>query len=144
MDILKEMKEKDVVLNDSHVTTLFHTLNSLAATGDKAAIKRLQDTIFTLGLAKPTANLCSPLISAYLDRYKPQEPTASLLVQRDKAAWQSLCNSAAVPLTRARFLPSVWCLRLPNSFLTGGVCVFVFVHVCVYMCTCQRVTHPSL
>lgn len=77
VDILKEMKEKDVVLNDSHVTTLFHTLNSLAATGDKATIQRLQDTIFTLGLAKPTANLCSPLISAYLDRYEPQEATAS-------------------------------------------------------------------
>ncbi|XP_075902405.1 leucine-rich PPR motif-containing protein, mitochondrial [Nelusetta ayraudi] len=67
VDILKEMKEKNVVLNDSHVTMLFHTLNSLAATGDWATIQRLQDTIFTLGLAKPTANLCSPLISAYLD-----------------------------------------------------------------------------
>lgn len=62
------MKEKNVVLNDSNVTMLFHVLNSLAATGDSAAIQRLQDTVFTLGLTKPTANLCSPLITAYLDR----------------------------------------------------------------------------
>lgn len=77
MDILKEMKEKNVVLSDWNVTTLFHTLNNLAATDDKAAVQQLQNTIFTLGLAKPTPNLCSPVITAYLDRYKPQKPTAS-------------------------------------------------------------------
>lgn len=68
MDILKEMKEKEVVMNDTHVTMLFHTLNTVVAKGGAPAIRRLQDTIFTLGLAKPTANLCSPLITAYLDR----------------------------------------------------------------------------
>lgn len=62
------MKEKDVALNDTHVTMLFHTLNALAAKGDSTTIQSLQDTIFALGLAKPTANLCSPLITAYLDR----------------------------------------------------------------------------
>ncbi|KAM3606567.1 uncharacterized protein V6R79_018880 [Siganus canaliculatus] len=67
VDILKEMKEKEVVLDDTHVTMLFHMLNALASKGDAATIQRLQDTIFTLGLAKPTANLCSPLITAYLD-----------------------------------------------------------------------------
>lgn len=68
VDILKEMKEKDVVVDDTAVILLFHTLNNLAAKGDIAAVQQLQDTIFTLGLAKPTNNLCSPLISAYLDR----------------------------------------------------------------------------
>ncbi|XP_034754364.1 leucine-rich PPR motif-containing protein, mitochondrial [Etheostoma cragini] len=67
VDILKEMKEKEVVMNDTHVTMLFHTLNSVVAKGGAPTIRRLQDTIFTLGLAKPTANLCSPLITAYLD-----------------------------------------------------------------------------
>ncbi|XP_045925978.1 leucine-rich PPR motif-containing protein, mitochondrial [Micropterus dolomieu] len=67
VDILKEMKEKEVVMNDTHVTMLFHTLNTVVAKGGAPAIRRLQDTIFTLGLAKPTANLCSPLITAYLD-----------------------------------------------------------------------------
>lgn len=62
------MKEKDVVLTDAHATMLFHALNALAAKGDFATIQRLQDTIFALGLAKPTGNLCSPLITAYLDR----------------------------------------------------------------------------
>uniref|UniRef100_A0AAQ4QPU5 Leucine rich pentatricopeptide repeat containing n=1 Tax=Gasterosteus aculeatus aculeatus TaxID=481459 RepID=A0AAQ4QPU5_GASAC len=55
VDILKEMKEKEVALNDSHLTMLFFTLSAV-------------DTIFTLGLAKPTSNLCSPLITAYLER----------------------------------------------------------------------------
>uniref|UniRef100_G3P982 Leucine rich pentatricopeptide repeat containing n=1 Tax=Gasterosteus aculeatus aculeatus TaxID=481459 RepID=G3P982_GASAC len=54
VDILKEMKEKEVALNDSHLTMLFFTLSAV-------------DTIFTLGLAKPTSNLCSPLITAYLE-----------------------------------------------------------------------------
>ncbi|XP_054655243.1 leucine-rich PPR motif-containing protein, mitochondrial isoform X2 [Dunckerocampus dactyliophorus] len=67
VDLLKEMKEKDVVLNGSHASMLFHTLNSVVSKGGGApAIQRLQDTVFTLGLAKPTANLCGPLISAYL------------------------------------------------------------------------------
>lgn len=71
MDILKEMKEKDVVINDSNnTTTLFHTLSTIAKGGSGAAtaIRQLQDTIFTLGLAKPTTNLCAPLITAYLER----------------------------------------------------------------------------
>ncbi|KAK9541331.1 hypothetical protein VZT92_001384 [Zoarces viviparus] len=67
VDILKEMKEKDVVLNDTHVTMLFHMLNAVVPKGGAPTIRRLQDTIFTLGLAKPTGNLCSPLITAYLD-----------------------------------------------------------------------------
>uniref|UniRef100_A0A669BWK6 Leucine rich pentatricopeptide repeat containing n=1 Tax=Oreochromis niloticus TaxID=8128 RepID=A0A669BWK6_ORENI len=66
VDILKEMKEKDVAMNDTHVTTLFHTLNAVAAAGDIPSIRRLQDTVFTLGLVKPTANLCSPVVTAYL------------------------------------------------------------------------------
>jgi len=68
VDILKEMKEKDVVLNDTHATMFFHMLNAVVTKGGIATIQRLQDTLFTLGLAKPTANLCSPLITAYLDR----------------------------------------------------------------------------
>uniref|UniRef100_A0AAY4D2B9 Leucine-rich PPR motif-containing protein, mitochondrial n=1 Tax=Denticeps clupeoides TaxID=299321 RepID=A0AAY4D2B9_9TELE len=67
IDMLKEMKEKDVVLNDSVVTQLFHVLNAAAMKGDVATVQRLQDTTFALGLVKPTANLCSPLISAHLD-----------------------------------------------------------------------------
>ena len=68
VDILKEMKEKEVLIDDTQVTVIFHILSSLAAKGNTATIQRLQETIFTLGLAKPTTNLCSPLISAYLDR----------------------------------------------------------------------------
>ncbi|XP_078128811.1 leucine-rich PPR motif-containing protein, mitochondrial [Sander vitreus] len=67
VDILKEMKEKEVVMNDTHVTMLFHMLKTVVAKGGAPTIRRLQDTIFTLGLAKPTANLCTPLITAYLD-----------------------------------------------------------------------------
>ncbi|XP_041645384.1 leucine-rich PPR motif-containing protein, mitochondrial [Cheilinus undulatus] len=67
VDIMKEMKEKDVAISDTHVTMLFHALNTLVTKGAAPTIQRLQDTIFTLGLAKPTANLCSPLITAHLD-----------------------------------------------------------------------------
>lgn len=70
MEILKEMKEKEVVMKDVHLTALFHTLSTLVTKGGAPVIRQLQDTIFTLGLAKPTSNLCSPLIGAYLERYK--------------------------------------------------------------------------
>uniref|UniRef100_A0A3Q1ICW7 PROP1-like PPR domain-containing protein n=1 Tax=Anabas testudineus TaxID=64144 RepID=A0A3Q1ICW7_ANATE len=67
VEMLKEMKEKEVVLNDSHVGMLFHLLNSVVIKGGPSAVQQLQDTIFALGLAKPSANLCSPLITAYLN-----------------------------------------------------------------------------
>ena len=68
VDILKEMKEKDVAVKDTTVTLLFHTLNSAALKGDSTTIRRLQDTIFTLGLVSHSSNLCSPLVTAYLER----------------------------------------------------------------------------
>ncbi|XP_077470216.1 leucine-rich PPR motif-containing protein, mitochondrial [Stigmatopora argus] len=67
VDVLKEMKEKDLVLNDTHVIMLFHTLNAAISKGGAATVQRLQETIFTLGLAKPTSNLCAPLVTAYLN-----------------------------------------------------------------------------
>uniref|UniRef100_A0A3Q1GHU0 Leucine rich pentatricopeptide repeat containing n=1 Tax=Acanthochromis polyacanthus TaxID=80966 RepID=A0A3Q1GHU0_9TELE len=67
VDILKEMKEKDVVMNDTNITMLFHVLNAVVAKGSIGSVRRLQDTIFALGLAKPTANLCSPVVTAYLE-----------------------------------------------------------------------------
>ncbi|TNM99530.1 hypothetical protein fugu_012563 [Takifugu bimaculatus] len=67
VDILKEMKEKEVVMDGSHVTMLFHLLNMLAAKGASEDIKKLQDTVFTLGLTKPSANMCSPLVTSYLE-----------------------------------------------------------------------------
>ena len=57
-----------MALKESSSILLFHTLNAAALKGDVDTIRRLQDTVFTLGLAKPTANLCSPLITAYLER----------------------------------------------------------------------------
>lgn len=66
---MKEMKEKEVVMDGSHVTMLFHLLNMLAAKGASEDIKKLQDTVFTLGLTKPSANMCSPLVTSYLERY---------------------------------------------------------------------------
>ncbi|CAL8254083.1 unnamed protein product [Lota lota] len=66
MDILKEMKEKEVAVSDANASLLFHVLNNLGAKGDAGSIRQLQDTLFSLGLAKPTANLCSPLVTAYL------------------------------------------------------------------------------
>ncbi|XP_047458532.1 leucine-rich PPR motif-containing protein, mitochondrial [Mugil cephalus] len=67
VDILKEMKEKEVVFKDTHTTSLFHVLNAVAHHCSTSAVQRLQDTIFTSGLVKPTANLCSPVITSYLE-----------------------------------------------------------------------------
>lgn len=55
-------------MDDSHVNMLFHVLNALAVKGNSEAIRRLHDTVFTLGLTKPSANLCSPLVTSYLHR----------------------------------------------------------------------------
>lgn len=68
VDILKEMKEKGVVLSDTHFTLIFHMLNALSIKGDMTTLRRLLDTIVTLGLAKPTTNLCAPLVTTYLNR----------------------------------------------------------------------------
>ncbi|XP_016313114.1 leucine-rich PPR motif-containing protein, mitochondrial-like [Sinocyclocheilus anshuiensis] len=67
IDMLKEMKEKDVQLRESTIGLLTLTMNTAAMKGDANTIRRLQETIFTLGLAKPSSNLCSPLISCYLE-----------------------------------------------------------------------------
>ncbi|XP_010790169.1 leucine-rich PPR motif-containing protein, mitochondrial-like [Notothenia coriiceps] len=67
VEFLKEMKEKKVVLHDRHTTLFFHMLFSLATKGGAPAIQRLQDSIFTLGLARPNSNLLSPLITAYIE-----------------------------------------------------------------------------
>uniref|UniRef100_A0A673JLV4 Leucine-rich PPR motif-containing protein, mitochondrial-like n=1 Tax=Sinocyclocheilus rhinocerous TaxID=307959 RepID=A0A673JLV4_9TELE len=63
IDMLKEMKEKDVQLRDGTISLLTLTMNTAAMKGDANSIRRLQETIFTLGLAKPSSNLCSPLIT---------------------------------------------------------------------------------
>ncbi|XP_013886428.1 leucine-rich PPR motif-containing protein, mitochondrial [Austrofundulus limnaeus] len=64
VDLLKEMKAKNVELTNIHIDSLFHMFNLMK--DDIPTLRRLQETIFSLGLAKPSTNLCSPLISAYL------------------------------------------------------------------------------
>uniref|UniRef100_A0A672KVK5 Leucine rich pentatricopeptide repeat containing n=1 Tax=Sinocyclocheilus grahami TaxID=75366 RepID=A0A672KVK5_SINGR len=59
IDMLKEMKEKDVQLRDSAIGLLTLTMNTAAMKGDANTIRCLQETVFTLGLAKPSSNLFS-------------------------------------------------------------------------------------
>ncbi|XP_060687357.1 leucine-rich PPR motif-containing protein, mitochondrial [Hemiscyllium ocellatum] len=66
--ILKEMKEKEVALRDTATTSFFHILNAVALKGEADAVKQLLESIVNLGLAKPTANLCSPMIGVHLDQ----------------------------------------------------------------------------
>uniref|UniRef100_A0A673JGG5 Leucine-rich PPR motif-containing protein, mitochondrial-like n=1 Tax=Sinocyclocheilus rhinocerous TaxID=307959 RepID=A0A673JGG5_9TELE len=73
IDMLKEMKEKDVQLRDGTISLLTLTMNTAAMKGDANSIRRLQETIFTLGLAKPSSNLCSPLITCYLESFKERD-----------------------------------------------------------------------
>ncbi|XP_051275059.1 leucine-rich PPR motif-containing protein, mitochondrial [Dicentrarchus labrax] len=68
LEMLKEMKEKDLTEHEMHNTSFFHIINSIAMKGDVSKVQQLQDTIFTLGLAKPSISLCSPLITVHLER----------------------------------------------------------------------------
>ncbi|XP_066552581.1 leucine-rich PPR motif-containing protein, mitochondrial [Amia ocellicauda] len=68
VEILREVKEKNVSIPDQAGTAFFHILNGAALRKDEVAVCRLQEAIFSLGLAKPTANLCSPLITVHMER----------------------------------------------------------------------------
>ncbi|XP_068927709.1 leucine-rich PPR motif-containing protein, mitochondrial isoform X2 [Petaurus breviceps papuanus] len=66
INILKEIKEKDVLLKDR--TAFFHILNEAAFLGEVETVKQLHEAIMTLGLAKPSITLCSPLVSLHLEK----------------------------------------------------------------------------
>ncbi|KAJ8248315.1 hypothetical protein GJAV_G00240690 [Gymnothorax javanicus] len=68
VDILKEMKEKDVPISDANLVMFFHLLNGAALRGDGASVRRLQEAIFSLGLAKPSTSLCAPPVTLHLER----------------------------------------------------------------------------
>ncbi|XP_008581378.1 PREDICTED: leucine-rich PPR motif-containing protein, mitochondrial-like, partial [Galeopterus variegatus] len=66
--ILKEMKEKDVLIQDVTVLSFFHILNGAALRGEIETVKQLHEAIVTLGLAKPSASISSPLVTVYLEK----------------------------------------------------------------------------
>ncbi|KAL8185302.1 UNVERIFIED_CONTAM: hypothetical protein K2H54_045494 [Gekko kuhli] len=68
INVLKEMKEKDVPIKDTTVTSFFHLLNGVALRGDVETVNQLHESIVALGLAKPTGNLCSPIITVHLEK----------------------------------------------------------------------------
>ncbi|XP_047600566.1 leucine-rich PPR motif-containing protein, mitochondrial [Lutra lutra] len=68
INILKEMKEKDVLIKDATVLSFFHILNGAALRGETETVKRLHEAIMTLGLAKPSSALSSPLVTLYLEK----------------------------------------------------------------------------
>lgn len=68
INILKEMKEKDVPIKDTTATSFFHILNGAALRGEVETVSRLHESIVALGLAKPTGNLCSPLVTVHLEK----------------------------------------------------------------------------
>lgn len=62
------MKEKDAPIKDTTAVYFFHLLNGVALRGDVETVNQLHESIVALGLAKPTANLCSPLITVHLEK----------------------------------------------------------------------------
>uniref|UniRef100_A0A670K785 Leucine rich pentatricopeptide repeat containing n=1 Tax=Podarcis muralis TaxID=64176 RepID=A0A670K785_PODMU len=68
INILKEMKEKDVPIQSISATSFFHIINGAAMRHDVEVVNRLLETIVSLGLAKPTGNLCSPLVGVHLEK----------------------------------------------------------------------------
>uniref|UniRef100_G3T270 Leucine-rich PPR motif-containing protein, mitochondrial n=1 Tax=Loxodonta africana TaxID=9785 RepID=G3T270_LOXAF len=70
VNILKEMKEKDVVVTDGTILSFFHILNGAALRGEVETVKQLHETIVTSGLAKPSIAISSPLVTVYLENNK--------------------------------------------------------------------------
>ncbi|XP_066123121.1 leucine-rich PPR motif-containing protein, mitochondrial [Saccopteryx bilineata] len=68
INILKEMKAKDVLIRDATVLSFFHILNGAALRGETETVKQLHEAIMTLGLAKPSTTLSSPLVTLYLEK----------------------------------------------------------------------------
>lgn len=68
INILKEMKEKGVLIKDTTVLSFFHILNGAALRGETETVKQLHEAIITLGLMKPTISICSPLVTLYLEK----------------------------------------------------------------------------
>lgn len=68
INILKEMKEKDIPIKDTTATSFFHILNGAALRGEVETVNRLHESIVALGLAKPTGNLCSPLVAVHVEK----------------------------------------------------------------------------
>ncbi|CAH2254796.1 leucine-rich PPR motif-containing, mitochondrial [Pelobates cultripes] len=68
INILKEMKQKDVPRKTTADSSFFHILNASAMRGDIETVNQLYEWIVSLGLAKPTANLSSPVVAVHLEK----------------------------------------------------------------------------
>ncbi|XP_006882438.1 PREDICTED: leucine-rich PPR motif-containing protein, mitochondrial [Elephantulus edwardii] len=68
INILKEMKEKDVLIQDTTLLSFFHILNGAALRGEVETVKQLHEAIVTLGLAHPSTSISSPLVTLYLEK----------------------------------------------------------------------------
>lgn len=67
INILTEMKEKDVPISGRTVASFLRILNAAAMRGEVETVNRLHETIENLGLVK-TAALHSPLITVHLEK----------------------------------------------------------------------------
>ncbi|XP_031958740.1 leucine-rich PPR motif-containing protein, mitochondrial isoform X1 [Corvus moneduloides] len=67
INILTEMKEKDVPISGRTVASFLRILNAAAMRGDVETVSRLHETIANLGLVQ-TAALHSPLITVHLEK----------------------------------------------------------------------------
>uniref|UniRef100_A0A8D0GIQ4 Leucine rich pentatricopeptide repeat containing n=1 Tax=Sphenodon punctatus TaxID=8508 RepID=A0A8D0GIQ4_SPHPU len=68
INTLKEMKKKDVPVREADLRYLFHILNFAALQGEIEVVNRLHDSVVALGLAEPSVNLSSPLVTVHLER----------------------------------------------------------------------------
>ncbi|XP_070788465.1 leucine-rich PPR motif-containing protein, mitochondrial [Pituophis catenifer annectens] len=68
INILKEMKEKNVCIKDSAVTQCFHILNNVAFKGEVEKVNQLHEAMVDLLLPQSSVKLCSPLVTVHLKR----------------------------------------------------------------------------
>lgn len=67
INILMEMKEKDVPISGRAVASFLRILNAAAMRGEVETVNRLHDAIANLGLVQ-TAALHAPLITVHLEK----------------------------------------------------------------------------
>ncbi|XP_070590637.1 leucine-rich PPR motif-containing protein, mitochondrial [Erythrolamprus reginae] len=68
INILKEMKEKNVCVKDSAVTQCYRILNSVALKGEVEKVNQLHEAMVDLLLPQSTVKVCSPLVTVHLQR----------------------------------------------------------------------------
>lgn len=68
INILKEMKKKDVPISSVSAQVFARMLSSMALRGEVETVNQLFEMIMNLGLAEPSQNLFNSVVLAHLEK----------------------------------------------------------------------------